>query len=224
MRDGFTRRTLLRRGVLATLIGLAGCQEDSRRRDGPTGDGATATDTPTPTPRSTREKTANADGSNGSPTGDTSTDTRSTQKTESPETSGEDATTTRTDPGPGTETPTPGEGTTTDGSDGTPAQGPTPTPQTHRVEVGPAGSFQFVPASLTLSAGDVVEWVWRSDGHNVRPSSTPSGSTWSGTPGGDDTTYDEGYTYTHQFTVVGQYDYYCAPHRSLGMTGELTVE
>lgn len=54
--------------------------------------------------------------------------------------------------------------------------------------------------------------------------STPEDSTWSGTPGGDGTTYDTGYVYEYTFEVAGEYEYYCAPHRSLGMTGSFTVE
>ena len=35
---------------------------------------------------------------------------------------------------------------------------------------------------------------------------------------------DEGDEYTKKFDVAGSYDYFCAPHRSAGMNGKLTVE
>ncbi|MFC7193430.1 plastocyanin/azurin family copper-binding protein [Halosimplex aquaticum] len=71
--------------------------------------------------------------------------------------------------------------------------------------------------------GETVVWVWHSSGHNVRPESTPSGSDFSGTAGGDDRLYDEGHTLSHTFEVAGEYEYYCNPHRSAGMTGSFTV-
>lgn len=218
MSDGVDRRTVLRRSIILGTVGIAGCTEaDDTGPPVSPGDRASpspvGTQDPTPTPRRNRGTT---------PGGDATT-TDGVRETGPTGTEGDTPSA-----GAGTEThagtTTSADGTRTDGSYGTPTQGRTPTPQTHVVEVGPAGTFRFVPSTLTIAAGEVVEWVWRSGGHNVRPSSTPSGSTWSGTAGGDGTTYDEGYTYRHQFTVLGQYDYYCAPHRSLGMTGQLTVE
>lgn len=91
------------------------------------------------------------------------------------------------------------------------------------VRVGPNGEFSFAPSSFEIAAGETVRWTWDSSGHNVRPSVTPDGADWPGTPGGDGTLYDAGYTYSFTFEVTGTYEYYCAPHRSLGMTGAFTV-
>lgn len=119
-----------------------------------------------------------------------------------------------------TATETPGEtATPTETATATPAVDPDQT-----VTVGPDGDFSFEPKSFTVATGDTVQWVWDSGGHNVRPGEIPSDSTWDGTPGGGGTTYAEGYTYHYTFEVAGSYGYYCAPHRSLGMTGSFTVE
>ena len=92
------------------------------------------------------------------------------------------------------------------------------------VVVGPASDLVFEPAEVTIGVGGTMRWEWASNGHNVRPASQPEGADWSGTPGGDSKTYSKGNAYTHTFEVPGRYDYYCAPHRSLGMTGTVTVE
>lgn len=92
------------------------------------------------------------------------------------------------------------------------------------VLVGPDGAFRFDPASFTVQTGDTVKWTWESGGHNVVPASQPSGADWEGTPDGPGTTYPGGYTDSHTFETAGAYEYYCAPHRSVGMTGSFTVE
>lgn len=119
-----------------------------------------------------------------------------------------------------TESPTPT-------AEATPSPTPTPEPTATAaqvVEVGPDGSFRFRPDDFTIAAGETVRWVWRSGGHNVKVESTPSGVGWDGTPGGEFDTFGQGHTYTHTFEVTGRYEYYCAPHRSSGMTGGFSVE
>lgn len=92
------------------------------------------------------------------------------------------------------------------------------------VAVAPDGTTRFDPESFTVAVGDTVRWVWRSGGHNVVPDGRPSGESWSGTPGGAGETYPGGYAYSHTVKTAGAYEYYCAPHRSIGMTGSFTVE
>jgi plastocyanin len=65
--------------------------------------------------------------------------------------------------------------------------------------------------------------VWHSSNHNVRPSSTPGGSDFSGTPGSEGDLYDEGYEFSFTFETAGEYEYHCSAHRSAGMTGSVTV-
>jgi plastocyanin len=92
------------------------------------------------------------------------------------------------------------------------------------VTVGPGGNLEFDPDQVTVAAGTTVRWEWDSGGHNVRPASQPSDADWTGTAGGDGTTYSSGHMYEFTFDVPGTYDYYCAPHRSVGMTGTVVVE
>jgi plastocyanin len=122
-----------------------------------------------------------------------------------------------------TETPTDTETpTATPTPTGTPTATPEPVAQV--VEVGPEGSqFSFAPESFEVAAGETVRWVWRSGGHNVRVDSAPGDSDWEGTPGGSGETYSSGNTHEHTFTVPGEYDYYCNPHRGVGMTASFTV-
>ena len=90
------------------------------------------------------------------------------------------------------------------------------------VSVG-ADGFQFAPSSFEISAGDTVRWAWDGSGHNVTPDTVPAASDWAGTAGGAGTTYGTGHTHSHTFDTPGGYSYYCAPHRSAGMTGSFTV-
>jgi len=83
--------------------------------------------------------------------------------------------------------------------------------------------FRFTPEHFEIDVGQTVKWVWRSGGHNVRVDSKPDGSDWSGTAGGATDTYPEGHELVATFETPGEYDYYCAPHRSLGLEGSFTV-
>jgi plastocyanin len=86
-----------------------------------------------------------------------------------------------------------------------------------------ADGYQFTPESFEVASGDTVHWVWRDGGHNVRVRSKPGGSDWEGTPGGATDTYSEGYVHAFTFETSGEYEYYCAPHQSLGLEGSFTV-
>lgn len=205
------RRTLLGHGLGGLVLWFAGC----------TGDGGSRTDTPTPTPTKTDEPTPTERPTETSTGTKTKTETRTDTETET-ETATRTGTATETETvePPPTDTPTPKETPTpTETTTPTATESPDQT-----VLVDPNGTFTFQPDEFTIQAGETVLWKWESSGHNVRPSSTPDGATWSGTPGGDETTYDEGYTYRYTFDVTGSYDYYCDPHRPLGMTGTFDVE
>lgn len=115
----------------------------------------------------------------------------------------------------------------------TPSPAPTPTPidftdvrgqREVTVAVAPDGEFSFEPAALRLSAGTEVTWVWQSDGHNITVGERPPAATWQGTPRSPDKVYDEGYSYTHTFTVRGRYEYWCYPHQSPADGGTILVE
>lgn len=119
-----------------------------------------------------------------------------------------------------TDTPTP-----TDSPTPSPTATPTELPPVAaEVTVGPGGALRFDPETVSVAVGETVRWLWDSGGHNVKPSSIPSGSDWSGTTGGNTETFGAGHVYEHTFEVAGRYDYICFPHRSAGMTATVTVE
>lgn len=95
---------------------------------------------------------------------------------------------------------------------------------TKEVIVGPGGNFTFESAEVTIAPNTTVRWVWESDNHNIVPSSQPEGANWEGTAGPPSKTYNTGHTYTHTFSTTGTYEYYCEPHRNVGMTGSVTVQ
>lgn len=107
--------------------------------------------------------------------------------------------------------------------DGAPDDG---APRTVDVQVG-AGGFSFSPSTVNVRVGDTVKWTWVADGHNV-----VSGA--GGTADGkfcspDDTgcatapTSLSGAVYSHTFTAAGTYGYFCKPHATFGMTGQVVV-
>ena len=95
------------------------------------------------------------------------------------------------------------------------------------VLVGPDQEFVFRPGTeeaLSLQPGTTVEFVWKSDTHNVVVESQPDDADWKGSPGGAGDTYDTGYSFAHTFEVVGRYEYVCKPHEAIGMKGAVVVE
>ena len=111
------------------------------------------------------------------------------------------------------------------------ASSPDLAPVTRTVNVGQGGNV-FAPATLTINAGDTVNFVWASNNHNV-VSGTVSGGV--GTP---DNKFcnpnnqncaaapvaNTGNTYSYTFTTKGTYPYYCRPHAGVGMAGTITVQ
>jgi len=82
----------------------------------------------------------------------------------------------------------------------------------------------FNPASVTIHAGDTVQWMWGSSGLY-----SPSHSSTSGTPGAPNGVWDSGLlapgsVFTHMFNTAGTFHYYCRLHgQCCGMTGVVTV-
>lgn len=89
---------------------------------------------------------------------------------------------------------------------------------------------RFSPASVTIHAGEAVEWRNTATGVShtatldpakaanaadvARPSGAQTFDSGSISPGG---------TFRHTFTVAGTYKYFCAPHETFGMVGTVVV-
>jgi plastocyanin len=81
-------------------------------------------------------------------------------------------------------------------------------------------NFGFAPQTVTIKAGQTVEWNWTSGSHNVVSGAgcAPDGKFSSGAV----TTAPA--TFKHTFDAPGTYDYFCDPHCSMGMVGKVIVE
>jgi plastocyanin len=73
---------------------------------------------------------------------------------------------------------------------------------------------RFAPATVTVSQGDTVTFVWRAGFHNVVFDDGAS----SGAPVGD-----AGTTYARTFDRAGTFRFVCETHLSVGMVGSVTV-
>lgn len=72
----------------------------------------------------------------------------------------------------------------------------------------------FSPYKLVVQKGDRVKWINRDFRmHNVVFESLKTRSPM----------LRNGYSWSHTFEKTGVYDYYCAPHRTMGMVGIVEV-
>ncbi len=77
-------------------------------------------------------------------------------------------------------------------------------------------NFAFAAPTITIARGETVRWrnttasfhTVTPDGHQVFV---------------ERQTNAQGQTFETRFDAPGRYRYYCAPHRALGMTGEIVV-
>ena len=111
-------------------------------------------------------------------------------------------------------------------------------PTTHQVRMLQQGAkYSFVPADFTIKVGDVVEFENVSGGpHNVAfdKDHIPAGARdvlnqamlrrQSDLMGPFLTQPHEKYSITFTGAPKGKYNYFCLPHRALGMVGVITVE
>jgi len=94
---------------------------------------------------------------------------------------------------------------------------------TKEVIVGPGGNLVYEPATVNIAPGDTVHFVWESDNHNIVVESQPEGANWEGTEGDANDLYNTGHEYEFTFETEGTYSYFCQPHRTAGMVGEVVV-
>jgi plastocyanin len=73
----------------------------------------------------------------------------------------------------------------------------------------------FSPSTLTINAGDTVIWVWLGfDQHDT----TSVDGLW------HSPLQTRGATFSHTFNTAGSFDYFCTPHRAIGMVGTIVVQ
>ena len=90
--------------------------------------------------------------------------------------------------------------------------------EVHTITVDGFGSnLRFVPDSLTINEGDTVQFLWSGQllPHNAIEQNEVFDS--------GDAERNVDYTYTFNYNQSGVYEFYCEPHRNLGMIGEITV-
>jgi plastocyanin len=73
------------------------------------------------------------------------------------------------------------------------------------VTVGPGLSFS--PSAITVAPGDTVRWVWQGALHSSTSNTTTGAEVW------DSGLRNTG-TFSHSFTTVGDWPYYCSVHSS----------
>jgi len=79
------------------------------------------------------------------------------------------------------------------------------------------GNFGFGPAAVRVSSGTTVVWEWNGLGssHNV----VEEGGSFE-----SELSMEEGHTFSRTFEESGVIEYYCTPHRTMGMKGVVVVE
>jgi halocyanin domain len=81
---------------------------------------------------------------------------------------------------------------------------------------GNSGNLAFGPAAVHVDAGATVVWEWTGEGgsHNVVSEAGAFES---------DLVGEQGFTFERTFEEDGIYNYFCQPHKSLGMKGSVVV-
>jgi plastocyanin len=99
---------------------------------------------------------------------------------------------------------------------------------THTVQmVTEGGSYYFDPVGLYVNPGDTVEWVIQSGAHSSTSYSPDNPNASTRLIPQDAQSWDSGIiegsgaSFSYTFNVTGTYDYYCIPHKTLGMVGRI---
>lgn len=103
--------------------------------------------------------------------------------------------------------------------------------ETYTVEMGGAGHgpFFFDPIGLFVNPGDTVEFVNATAGHSATSyhesldSSDVTRIPEEAEPFNSGVLNSEGASWQYTFSVPGTYDYFCIPHKGLGMIGRIVV-
>lgn len=110
------------------------------------------------------------------------------------------------------------------GSKSTPKPG-----QSNTVEMVAGNDYYFDPIGLFVEKGETVTWKIESSAHSSTAYKKGTGpATVTRIPDGakawnSGVLSKQGATYEHTFQVEGTYDYFCIPHKQLGMVGRVVV-
>jgi plastocyanin len=91
------------------------------------------------------------------------------------------------------------------------------------------GEYYFDPVGLFINPGDTVTFEIESGRHSATAyaEGTSSASVTRIPESADafnsETLNEQGATYQHTFETTGTYDYFCIPHKTLGMVGRIIV-
>jgi plastocyanin len=99
------------------------------------------------------------------------------------------------------------------GTQATSADTPSPAPSASPAAVVRMKNFAFVPQTVTIHAGQSVQWV---NDDNVSHSATADDRSWNS---GE---LDQGQSWTYTFSAAGTYKYYCDDHEF--MKGTVVVQ
>ena len=91
--------------------------------------------------------------------------------------------------------------------------------EVHTITVDGFGSnLRFVPDTITINEGDTVRFLWSGQllPHNAIEQNELFNS--------GEAMRNVDYTYTFDYSQSGVYEFYCEPHRDLGMIGEIIVD
>ncbi len=96
---------------------------------------------------------------------------------------------------------------------------------TTNVTVGFGGATRFSPTNVLISVNDSVKWTWAASGHTCTSGTNGNAGDDNGVPSGlwNTGTQSAGHTFTNTFTSAGTFSYFCIPHASFGMTGQVFV-
>jgi plastocyanin len=89
--------------------------------------------------------------------------------------------------------------------------------------------YVFNPVGLFIEAGEAITWVNENGGHSAtayvaeNPQSEVRRIPDEAEGWDSQVLTEEGAEFTHTFEVEGTYDYYCLPHKSLGMIARIVV-
>jgi plastocyanin len=102
---------------------------------------------------------------------------------------------------------------------------PPPPPPTNTFNVGGTDggygeTLTFSPATMTVTAGSTVTWVWRGNGHSLYSGAGCSADNAFSSGG----TQNTGFTLTHTFNTPGSYPFFCGVHCGSNMKGTITVQ